>query len=511
MISQHSLRPTRRAALALVLTVLAAIVVPDRAQAGLYTAVQCHPGYAAGAQDAAFARTSRDFTSTTGCAKGAVGLQVKHRRSHTLTHRWGGWSIAAPMGTQILRAAMRVSGVSSGGLVPELVAGTSAKLRTFARAAGRPHRAAWRGSGTEVLARLRCNRPKSCAPDDGARLRVKRIRLRLRDLTRPTLGLAGPLFDPGARRGALGVALTAADDGGGVSQISVDVNGSRATTRDVTCSLVRGAALRIQPCPSSTTANLSLNSARPPFRQGPNQVRVCASDLATSGPANAICESRRVRIDNACPLSGAGGGTRLAVRTTGTRGHGLVTRRDRPAVVGRVTDPAGQGIGGARVCVATHVRVAGAPEHVVATPVTGADGRFRAALPKGPSRRIRIAYWPTASGALERFTRVRVRARPRLELHPKGKLHNGDRMRMLVRLQTPANARRIVKIEARAAGRWIPVAAGRTGERGVYRTSYRFHATTKRRVYRFRALVPRQRSYPYAPGHSAVKKKVVKG
>ncbi|MDX6638305.1 MAG: hypothetical protein QOJ01_1816 [Solirubrobacterales bacterium] len=84
-------------------------------------------------------------------------------------------------------------------------------------------------------------------------------------------------------------------------------------------------------------------------------------------------------------------------------------------------------------------------------------------------------------------------------------------MRYIARIPGPAASRRIVKIEARADGRWVPVASGRTGARGVYRTSYRFHATTRRRVYRFRALVPRQHGYPYAPGVSAVKRVVVRG
>jgi hypothetical protein len=509
--TRPAVRLTRRTTVALGALALAASLIPERAHAGLYTVVQCHPGFAAGAQDATFTRTSRDYLPSSACAKGGPGLRVGHRRSHTLTHRWGGWRVAAPAGAALVKAAVRVSGLASGGLVPQLLAGGRGKTRTFGHAEGRPHRAAWRGVGTELVARLRCERPRSCAPDRAAKLAVKRIRLRLRDVTRPTLGLTGPLFEPGARRGVVGLDATAADGGAGVSQISVDVNGSRASTRGIACALVRGVGVRVQPCPAASTQAVVLDTTRPPFRQGANRVRVCASDLATSGPANAACESRRVRIDNACPLSGTSGGQRLTLRLAGTRGHGLVARGDHPAAVGRLTDTAGSGIRGARVCVATRARLPGAPEHVVATPATDGSGHFRAALPSGPSRRIRVAYWGDASGALERFARIRVRARPRLELHPKGKLRNGDRMRMLVRLPAPATARRIVKVEARAGGRWLPVAAGRTGQRGVYRTSYRFHATARRRVYRFRALVPRQRGYPYAPGLSAVKRKVVSG
>jgi len=501
----------RRAALALALAALAATFAPERADAGLYTAVQCHPGYTAGSEDASYASTSRDYVPSAACARGGGGLQGGHRRSHTLSHRWGGWTITAPAGAELIRVAVRASGVAAGGLVPEVLAGPVAALRAFGQARGAPHRAAWKGSGSEVVARLRCAQPRSCAPRGEARLRIKRVRLRLRDLTRPTLGLAGSLLQPGARRGSLGLDATAGDGGGGVSQVSVEVNGVRVGTRSFACALVRNVAVRIAPCPAAASVTMPLDSAAAPFRQGRNEFRVCASDLATSGSANVTCETRTVRIDNACPISPVATGTHLTARVAGTRGRGIVARGGHPAVVGRLVDAGGDGVGGARVCVTTRVRAGGSLERVVATPSTNRDGSFRAPLPRGPSRSVRVAYWPNASGALERFARVRVRARPRLELHPRGRLRNGDRLRILARLPGPANDRRIVKVEARAAGRWVPVASGRTGSRGVYRTSYRFHATTRRRVYRFRALVPRQRGYPYAPGVSAVKRQVVRG
>ena len=52
---------------------------------------------------------------------------------------------------------------------------------------------------------------------------------------------------------------------------------------------------------------------------------------------------------------------------------------------------------------------------------------------------------------------------------------------------------------------------GLTGAGGIYRARYRFHATTGRRNYRFRAVVPSQAGYPYEAGKSKVKRITVLG
>jgi hypothetical protein len=128
----------------------------------------------------------------------------------------------------------------------------------------------------------------------------------------------------------------------------------------------------------------------------------------------------------------------------------------------------------------------------------------------GPGRRLRIAYWPGPGSALQRFGRIRFRARPRLALRPRSAVGNGHRIRFRVRLPGPAAARRLVRIEALAPRGWVPVTEGRTGAGGRFHGSYRFHATTRSRTYRFRALVPKQAGYPYAAGTSRVKRKRVR-
>jgi hypothetical protein len=354
-----------------------------------------------------------------------------------------------------------------------------------------------------VAARLRCRRAFGCGRGKDARVRIKRLVARLGDRFAPTLRLDGSLFAPGSRRGPQTIEPRSADIGGGVRRLLVQVNGGPVTARTVSCRLVDQIAVRLRPCPRRAGASFRAATASPPFRQGPNRVRVCAADYAPSTAANRTCVARRIRIDNLCPISAASGGATLRARL----------RRDRSmaAVVGRLLDGGGRGVVGARVCVATRIRMNGTAERVALTPLTGTGGRFRATIPTGPSREVRVAYWPDARAALERHLDLPVRARPRLVLRPRHPVHNGDRVHFEARLPGPAPAGRRVRIQAHAAGRWFDLRQGRTGTWGAYRARYRFHATTGRRTYAFRAAVPKQSGYPYEAGRSRVKRITVVG
>jgi hypothetical protein len=238
-------------------------------------------------------------------------------------------------------------------------------------------------------------------------------------------------------------------------------------------------------------------------------VRVCAIDYAAGTGAHRACVDRRVRIDNLCPVSAGDPRAELSawLSRSKRRGHG----RRKATVHGRLRSPGGAPVAGARVCVATRVPVVGARERVVSTPVTGADGRFGVTLPNGPNRQVRVAYWSSAAQVAERHLTLRVHARPHLRLRPKHPLRNGRRVRFKVRLQGPAPGRRWVRIQARSGKRWLEVSNGRTDRMGRFRAHYRFHATSGRHRYAFRAVVPKQSGYPYRGGHSRVRHVTVVG
>jgi hypothetical protein len=333
---------------------------------------------------------------------------------------------------------------------------------------------------------------------------VKRLAMRLDDGARPHLTtLGGELLVAGSRRGVEPLTPSATDVGAGVRRFLLQVNGQPVTSHTVPCRLMGPIAIRLRPCPARAGASFAAATASPPFRQGPNTVRVCAADYASTTAANRVCAVRKVRVDNLCPVSSQASGAAL--------GAHLRHARRGTAVAGRLLDASGSGVAGATVCVASRARIPGAAERVVATPLTGRGGRFRVRLSRGPSSQVRVAYWRSDASALERYLSLRVRVRPRLAVRPRRPLRNGQRARFVVRLPGPVNARRHVRIQARSGRRWLELRAGRTDRRGDYRPRYRFHATTGRRRYAFRAVVPKQGGYPYEAGRSRVRHVTVIG
>jgi hypothetical protein len=395
--------------------------------------------------------------------------------------------------------------------VPELLTAPLNALTRFATPPAELGSVSWAGPEARIFAaRMRCRRERSCGAGRLARLALKRLVLTLRDPVSPTLALGGKLLAAGSRRGIENLSVQGSDDESGVRRFLVQVNGEPLTARTVRCALRDEVALRLRPCPGDAAASFAAVTSQPPFRQGPNALRACTADYAPDTGANRTCKTRRLRVDNLCPASPSRV-TRISAHFRDGGVSRTTTSARESVVVGRLVGPSGAGVAGARACLATRVRLPGVPERVIATPVTDSTGRFRATVPAGPSREVRVAHWPDEEGALERMLRLDARARPRLRLRPRGALRNGERVRFRVELPAPVNARREVHVEVRANGRWLDLRDGRTGRTGVYRSRYRFRATTGRRSYRFRASVPQQPGYPYEAGRSAIRRKTVTG
>ena len=493
-------RGAARTTAAIVVAALAALPAPASAAAGAYRVAICNPALGAHHGDAAFERTTRHYVSEASCGSGRPGLSVHHEAERTSDGRWGGWTVRAPRGTVFAELSLGAAGRRAGGHLPQLLAAApGGALRPFATPDPGIERLRFAAPARTLSARLSCTRADGCRRGRKARIRIKRLALRLADRVPPTIALSGSAFGSGSRRGIQTVKPSGTDLGGGIRRFLLQVNGEPITAQGPRCRTNDGFALRLRPCPAAARTTFGVQTASVPFRQGPNVVRVCSADFALGTGANRTCRARRIRVDNLCPISDAGAGSRLEARLTRPRAKGAAA-----SVRGRVRSARGVPVADARVCVATRVPIAGARERVVTTPSTGPDGRFAARLPKGPSRRVRVAYWWSAQNVAERHLSLRVRARPRLRLRPRQPIHNGHRVRFKVRLRGPAAAHRWVRIQARSGGRWIELRNGRTNRAGTSRARYRFHATTGRRRYRFRAFVPGQRGYPYRAGHSAV-------
>ncbi len=507
---------TRAQRLALTALIVGALIVfglldAASAGAGTYRAVQCSKGSGANRQDAHYAANSPRYVQNADCTGSGLGIRHIAGNRATRAGRFGGWTLTAPDEAEIVRLAARAKGTARGGHRPELIVGLGAGRTQSLPGIGRAFRTVtWAGTGGRFAsARLRCART-SCGAGREAYLGIRRISLTLRDFVAPSLSVGGELLAKGSRRGVQALTIAADDDGSGVRELTVEVNGEPLAARALPCSLVGRVAVRLQPCPARPVRDFEIATRAPQFRQGPNNIRICAADYGARHNTNRDCESRTVRIDRLCPVSGIAGAV-LHAHLAGGRERVQTTSTRSTIVAGSVLDDGGSPLPGARVCVATRTQATGHPERVIATPVTDANGRFQARIPAGPSREVRVAHWPDSRGALERYLAIEARAVPRLDLSPDRVLQNGDSVRFWVRIPGPSRMGRPVAVNARAGRRWIQVASGRTNRSGVWRGSYRFRATTGRQRYSFRAAVARQPGYPFAPGRSRTRRITVAG
>jgi hypothetical protein len=142
-------------------------------------------------------------------------------------------------------------------------------------------------------------------------------------------------------------------------------------------------------------------------------------------------------------------------------------------------------------------------------------GRFRLKVRPARTDRLTPVLLDKSGTALVcgKPAKVRVRAGARLVATPK-RLSNGESIRLTGSLRggpLPAGGK-TVAIQARARGRavWSTVTMLRSDASGRFAFRYRFRRTFQRTTYEFRALVPKQRGYPYARGWSRVKRVTVR-
>ena len=205
------------AALALALLAGAA----PNARGGTYKAIQCYERSGAGHADAAYASSSDRYRSSADCEGPGLGITHHPGPSRTGSGRFGAWTITAPAGTEIVRAAARVSASSQNSHVPQVQVGLEGGARELLDGVrGNLHSVNWEGAGGSYFsARLACASRDDCGDGRDAYIYARRIALTLRDLAPPSLQLGGTLLESGSRRGDQVLEVNAADSGSGVRSI----------------------------------------------------------------------------------------------------------------------------------------------------------------------------------------------------------------------------------------------------------------------------------------------------
>jgi hypothetical protein len=185
----------------------------------------------------------------------------------------------------------------------------------------------------------------------------------------------------------------------------------------------------------------------------------------------------------------------------------------RVPIHGRVTDTFGKGRANVPVEVSERIGLPGVAWRQIRTVTTDKDGTFRYNAPKGVARTLRLQYagTPTTRAAASEVT-LRVRARSTLEPSRRS-LRNGESVVLRGRLlgRPVPSTGKLVTVQAWTSRGWLTFGNARARARdGKWSYRYTFTGTSRTARYRFRALVPREESYPYVTGTSPVKAVVVR-
>ncbi|MEZ5077207.1 MAG: hypothetical protein R2725_07180 [Solirubrobacterales bacterium] len=334
------------------------------------------------------------------------------------------------------------------------------------------------------------------------------------DVKAPSLsGLEGTLLAGGVIRGDQDLRVSASDEGGGISKIELAVNGLPAGQPAVAnCNLasiknpnVEGTvALTPTPCPTKLKGEWLLDTSTYPFQGGANTVQVCVSDFSTITDANRTCSApQTINVDNSCTESPVPGGEVINAQFASTRKEEVTVPFDTAAkVVGELSNNAGDAISGATICVQMQTQGSRKGPQPVGTATTDARGQFVFKVPPGPNRKVLVGYRHNRF-QVARSIRYYARAKPTLKLSA-GEVENGGEIKIRGSLPGRQAGGRVVVLQASAlhSDRWFTFRRATTNADGNFRARYRFDATSITTVYRIRAVVPRQRGYPWEAGNS---------
>jgi hypothetical protein len=352
-------------------------------------------------------------------------------------------------------------------------------------------------------------------------------RVTITDSTAPSLGAptAGSgLLASGIRSGDEPVTFSASDNVGIRRAELVDVTdaanpavvvakdyNSTPTAQNARCSFTRP-----RPCPDLKNETLAASPAIAGRRTLLVRVTDAAGNQTVSTPFAVTARG---------PINGAGGGdgSRLVAGFPGHtfRGRGKARKKVgvlRPtktvgwghsaSVKGVLRNAAGQPVAGAELRLLVRELRLGSSYVDRGAVTTGPDGRFTFRIPRGSSRRYRVAYraYPGDAG-LTAKSDVSFNTKARITIH----VPRHVRARGSVRFRGSLPGRPLpprgvtLELQAHQPGHgWRTVKTTRTRNGGIYSTRYRFNSAGGRFTFRMR-LRPND-SYPYARGTSRARR-----
>jgi hypothetical protein len=348
-------------------------------------------------------------------------------------------------------------------------------------------------------------------PDPGEGVvTIDHIAVTLEDDTPPSITgtPAGSLLAGGTISGTRDITFSAHDDGGGVYQAWLVVDGTervRATV-DANGGLCAPPFVAAVPCKLDASGSLSLDTTT--LTDGQHDVSLYVSDA--TGTNQTQFGPFPIRVRNAAaadgPPSAAGpAGTTQGSSTGSTPAAKLVLARastDHPLHVrlGRTARLFGQLVDGdGRPVVGGQVAVLDRSAHRIATATSDPNGRFVVTFKPTTSQLLTVHYL-VASAAT-----VRVLVRAPLTLAPSRRhLRNGQLLGLTARLHAPASGQQAsVAFQVLIGRAWRTFAVRPLSPSGIATARHRFRVTYTHLSYRFRAVLVPRRGFPFARSWSA--------
>jgi hypothetical protein len=178
----------------------------------------------------------------------------------------------------------------------------------------------------------------------------------------------------------------------------------------------------------------------------------------------------------------------------------------RVTINGWLGTTGGNALGGRTVTIQGAPTLPGVPFETVATAVTRPDGYWKALLPAGPSRNLKVTYG--GSGTVELATSELVHVTVPASLALRLSTHQtewGHTIEISGRLRggfVPADGE-LVSLHIGWSGGSAAIGQVYARSHGLFRTPYTFLRGTGTQTYRIWATTVRESDYPYAPGTSS--------
>jgi hypothetical protein len=339
--------------------------------------------------------------------------------------------------------------------------------------------------------------------------------------------VSGPLVAGGTLSGQQTVSFDASDGQSGVyagslvvdgqtvvSQI-LDTNGGACQSLGITTDGQRSFE-HAQPCPSSLSASLTLNTDD--LAAGQHSLELIVEDAAgnqtiayndtitTSGPSLIAVDGGSL---TGAPTHSANGdpcaGEELALEVNGERGVPVIPYGKTVTVRG-VLHCGAVGIRDAQIAVGTLDAPASAA--INGTVQTGLYGSFSYTVPPGPDRVLRFSYTAYSgdpSPSVTETATIAIRPSIHLRITPH-RTSNGHTIHWSGTVAGgPYPSQGVtLDVEVSEGRRWRIFDQVVANRKGAFHYSYRFHATTEPTTYQFRVALPDSGSggYPYTAGGS---------